>query len=363
MNIFVYVVTFLITVAFSIFWTRIVRVVALKHNITDDPASAPERKRQSQPVPLLGGWAIYASFVCGTAVSFLITHLLIDSFLSIRQLIGILLGGLVIVMGGTLDDRKNLRATTQILFPILAILIVIFFGVGVDYITSPFGGVLVLDSIKLAVLHLDGVTYHLTLWSDIFTFVWLLMLMYATKLLDGVDGLASGVGGIGSVLLFGLSLTSAVNQPGTALLAIIVAGSIFGFWLSNKHPARIYLGEGGSVLIGFFLGLLAIISGAKIATALLIFALPILDVAWVTLTRIRQGKKFWQSDRLHLHFRLQDRGLTPQSVLYIFYSLSLLFGLSALFANAWVKFILLIFAVLLSIALILFALKKKQQTV
>ncbi|MFA5030737.1 MAG: MraY family glycosyltransferase [Patescibacteria group bacterium] len=358
MNTLVYIITFFVTVAFSIICTRIVRVIALRKHITDNPASAPERKKQSQAIPLLGGWAIYASFVCGTAVSLVISHLLIDSFLSSRQLFGILLGGLIIVVGGTLDDRKNLRAATQMLFPVLAILTVIFFGVGVDYITSPFGGVLILDNIKIAVLHIKDITYHLTLWSDIFTFVWLLILMYATKLLDGVDGLASGVGVIGSVLLFGLSLTSAVNQPGTALLSIIVTGSIFGFWLSNKYPARIYLGEGGSVLIGFFLGLLAIISGAKIATALLILALPILDVAWVMLTRIRRGKKFWQSDRSHLHFRLQDRGLSPKSVLYIFYSLSLLFGLSALFANAWIKFILLVVAIFLSLALVLFALKK-----
>lgn len=356
----VYVLVFCITLLASIFCTKVVQKFAQHFGVVDDPGTAPERKRQQHPVALLGGWAIYLSVLIGIAASLLISHLLIDSFLSTRQLVGILLGGLIIVIGGSIDDKKGLRAMQQMLFPALAIFSVIIFGVGVDYITSPFGGVLILDSIKIQILQLGGTTYHLTLWSDVFTFIWLLVLMYATKLLDGVDGLASGVGVIGSVLLFGLSLTSVVNQPGTAMLSIIIAGAFLGFWIFNKYPARIYLGEGGSILIGFFLGLLAIISGAKIATALLILALPILDVAWVILTRLGSGKRIWQADRSHLHFRLQDKGMRPQTVLYLFYALSLLFGVSALFANTWVKFILLIVAVSLSCVLIVFAMKKQN---
>jgi len=359
----VYVFVFCVTVLIGVVSTKIVQKLAHHFNIVDDPDTAPERKRQRNPIPLLGGWAVYISVLVGIAVSLLVSHLLIDSFLSVRQLLGILFGGLIIVMGGSLDDRKGLRAIQQMFFPVLAILVVVLFGVGVDYITSPFGGVLILDSIKIQILQFGDTAYHLTLWSDLFTFMWLLVLMYATKLLDGVDGLASGVGVIGSMLLFGLSLTPIVDQPGTAMLSIIIAGAFFGFWIFNKYPARIYLGEGGSILVGFFLDLLAIISGAKIATALLILALPILDVVWVIITRLSQGKKIWQADRLHLHFRLQDKGMNPQTVLYIFYALSLLFGVSALFANAWIKFILLILAASLSCTLILFAIKKRTSSI
>jgi len=359
----VYPFIFIVTTGISILCTLFIRRVAFRTHIVDDPTSAPERKQQREPIPLLGGWAIYVSVLCGILVSLLVSHLLIDSFLSVRQLVGIVLGGLVLVVGGSIDDRRSLKAIQQILFPVGAILVVIFFGVGVPYITSPFGGVLILDSVKIPVIHVGSTVYHVTLWSDLFTFVWLLVLMYATKLLDGVDGLVTGVGVIGSILLFILSLTSLVNQPGTALLAAIIAGAFFGFWLFNKHPAKIYLGEGGSVLIGFFLGLLAIISGAKIATALLILALPILDVIWVIITRLRNHQKIWQADRSHLHFRLQDRGLHPQAVLAIFYILSFLFGFSALFTQAWVKFVLLLIALLFSIFLLLFALRKPKERV
>src|SRR6185503_18582266 len=101
-------------------------------------------------------------------------------------------------------------------------------------------------------------------------------------------------------------LTETVNQPMTATIAIILAGSLFGFLFYNSNPASIFLGDGGSLFVGFMLGVLAIILGAKIATAFLVMGVPILDVAWVIIKRVFNRKSPFRGDRLHLHFRLLD---------------------------------------------------------
>ena len=173
-----------------------------------------------------------------------------------------------------------------------------------------------------------GVPATVTLWAELFTVVWLLGMMYTTKLLDGLDGLVSGLGTIGALMVFLLSSATRWYQPDTALLAAVVAGACFGFTLWNWHPAKIFLGEGGSLLIGLFLGVLAIISGGKIATALLIMGIPILDVVWVISRRVlvEHTNPFRTADRKHFHFRLMDAGLSQRQVVLVFYLCALLFG-------------------------------------
>ena len=129
-------------------------------------------------------------------------------------------------------------------------------------------------------------------------------MMYTTKLLDGVDGLVSGLGVIGGFVIFLFTATTNYFQPDIALASAIFGGASLGFLIFNWHPAKIFLGEGGSLLIGYILGVLAIISGGKIAIALLILGIPILDVLWTIIRRLlKKQNPFKFSDKLHLHHR------------------------------------------------------------
>ena len=162
---------------------------------------------------------------------------------------------------------------------------------------------------------------------------------YTTKFLDGRDGLVAGVVAIGALVIAAVSQMVEVSQPDTALLAMAVAGAFAGFLVFNFSPARIFLGEGGSTLAGFLLGALAIISGGKIATALLIFGLPIFDTAAVIIRRYRRKQSIWQGDRSHLHFRLVEIGLTRTQAVLFYWFAAAAFGTSTLVLQGWEKLV------------------------
>jgi len=189
--------------------------------------------------------------------------------------------------------------------------------------------------------------------SALIIWVWLMGMIYTTKFLDGLDGLTSGVGLIGAITMFALSLTEKVNQPITASLAIILAGSLLGFLIYNFNPASIFLGEAGSTFIGFALGVLAVILGAKIATALLIMGIPILDVAWVIVRRTFYRNSPFMGDRRHLHFKLLDIGFSQKQTVLTLYGISALFGFTAVFLQSLGKLIALILLVCVMVFLAL----------
>src|SRR5690606_29811822 len=137
-----------------------------------------------------------------------------------------------------------------------ACLTVVTSGIKAFSVHNPLTGeVVLLDNLMLA---------GMPIVSAVVVFIWTLGLTYTTKFLDGMDGLVTGIAAIGGLVLFGLSLTPDVMQPQTALLAIIFVGSLLGFLILNFHPAKIFLGEGGSTFAGFMLAILAVVSGGKI---------------------------------------------------------------------------------------------------
>jgi len=319
----------LITFVLSSVLTFLVRRLALKWNIVDLPDNP--RKIHTAPIPLLGGLAIWLSFFI---VAFSFLGRLTAGDLEYHHWIGVFFGGLILMIGGFGDDKYNFKPGYQIIFPILAVLCVVLGGVEIDKITNPGGGFIYIPALISALL----------------IGVWLLGMMYTTKLLDGVDGLVSGVAAIGSLVIFLFTLTTQYYQPDIALAAIILAGGILGFWIFNFNPAKIFLGEGGSLFLGYILGVLAIISGGKIAIALLIMGVPILDVLWTIIRRMWRGKNpFKFADRKHLHHRLLDLGLSQKQTVLVFYILSATFGLSGLFLQSKGKLLTLL---LLFIAMI-----------
>jgi UDP-GlcNAc:undecaprenyl-phosphate/decaprenyl-phosphate GlcNAc-1-phosphate transferase len=333
---------FLVLLPASILLTFIVKELALKFNIVDTPDSF--RKIHKKPVPLLGGLAIFLLYFF---TLFIFRDKLLVGDLELNHWLGFFFGALFLVIGGVLDDKYNLPARFQIIWPILASLSVILGGVSIDKITNPFGGLI----------------YFSTFISSALIFIWVMGMTYTTKLLDGLDGLASGVSAIGALIIFLFTVSEKYYQPDIALASFVFFVILLGFLVFNFNPAKIFLGESGSLLLGYILGVLAIISGGKIAIALLVLGLPALDVLWTIVRRLILGKNpFKHSDRKHLHHRLIDLGLSQRQAVFFFYFFSLFFGLSALFLQSKGKFLALLSILVLMLVIIigLYLLEKKK---
>ncbi len=364
MSVSSYLIPFVVAFGLSVVLTFIVRRVARRTRLYDDAVQAPDRKQQTVPVPLGGGVALYLAFTIVVMGYAFFSDRLLGGYLLPKHIVGLLIAGALLVIGGLLDDRSRLSPGKQIVWPFLASLVIVASGIGIDYITNPFGGTLPLDQWTTTLFTWDNVPYQLVLMADLFTVLWLLGLAYTTKFLDGLDGLVAGITTIGSVIVFAVSIKSDVGQPETGLLALILAGAAAGFLVFNFNPASVYLGEGGSLFTGFALGVLAILSGGKIATALLIMGIPILDVVWVIVRRAFREKRspFGPGDRGHLHFRLLSAGFSHRGAVLVLYLLSALFGASTLFTSGLGKLMVLVALglVMVSLATVLIVRTRRQ---
>lgn len=323
-------ISFILTIALSFLLTLVMKKLATRFRILDYPDK--ERKQHGKAMPLLGGGAIFIAFW----LTMLVNHEhILSSNLEPHHWLGVFFGSLILMIGGLLDDIKKLKPLTQFLFPLLASLAVIIGGVGIEKISSLSGGLLYLDNWKYPIMSWGNKTFYFSVIADFFTVLWLLGMTYTTKLLDGVDGLVSSITATGALVIFLFTTTTRWHQPDIALAAFILLAACLGFLILNWHPAKIFLGEGGSLFLGFMLGVLSIISGGKIAIALLIMGIPILDVVWTILRRLMKGHNpFKFADRQHLHFKLQDAGLGPRWTVSLFCLSSLLFGLCSLFLQS-----------------------------
>lgn len=321
----------------SLALSKVIIYLAKRFDILDHPKS--DRKIHTQATPLLGGVAIYLSFVLTAFVLWQNGHFS-DEKVSLSVLGAFALGGLILVVNGILDDKYDLPPVVTIWGPILASVAVIWGGLEINYITNPNGGILYLDSL-----------FAFDIIPIIITFLWLMGITYTTKLLDGIDGLTSSIGLIASLVIFIVSLSWDVVGSTTSLLSLALAGSILGFLILNWHPAKIFLGEGGSTFIGFALGVLSIISGSKIATALLVMGLPVLDILWVIVRRWRQRKPFWRGDNEHLHFRMLKAGFSQQQIVMFLSVVSLCFGIISILFTTKAKIGALIVVFVLMIML------------
>ncbi len=331
----VFVLAFILSLVLSLILTPVASRLATRWQITDKPDFL--RKIHLKPIPLLGGTVIFIVFFF---VIFLFSKQLLVGNLNLSHWLGFFIGSLILIIGGTLDDKYNFSPKKQIIFPLLAIIAVLLGGVEILKLSNPFGGYVSLSMI--------------TWLSPIFIALWLMGMMYTTKLLDGVDGLVGGVSTIGALVIFLFTLTTKYYQPDIAFASLVLAGAILGFLFYNFNPASIFLGEGGSLFLGFALGVLAIISGGKIAIALLVMGIPILDVAW-TITRrlLARQNPFKSADKKHLHHRLMALGLNQRQTVFIFYFLSAFFGMAGLFLQSQGKLLALGGIVLVMLILVI----------
>lgn len=304
--------------------TPVVRLVALRVGAVDTPDGG--RKLHDVPTPLFGGLAIVLAFSIVTIGVLFSSNALTSGEITPMHYVGFFVGLAILVAMGVWDDRRNLSPKFALTAFFLASLAAVMGGIDVEKMTNPLGGYIVLIPWMASVL----------------AFVWIFVMTMTTKLLDGIDGLASSVSLIASLMIAALALTPTYFQSDVALLALIFSAAIFGFLLWNWAPAQIFLGESGSTTLGFIVGVLSVIAGSKMATALLVFGIPAIDVAMVALRRVRAGKNpFTTADRRHAHFMLRDVGLSARSVTIVYVIAVGLFGASTLLFSSWQKVIAL----------------------
>ncbi|NDJ52922.1 MAG: undecaprenyl/decaprenyl-phosphate alpha-N-acetylglucosaminyl 1-phosphate transferase [Chloroflexi bacterium] len=288
------------------------------------------RRKHGRPVVQTGAIPIYVAFVG----SVLVSQLLVvngpassEGFASwfqvmrfdpkeVIRLSGLLLGGTVIFVIGLIDDRYELPPVTLYVSQIFAGAIAIAFLIIIESINNPLTG-----------LQTDRFPYIVTVTATLF---WLGLMINTVNWLDGADGLATGVTAIACLILF-IHAAFQLNPPqhSVAILPVALLGATLGFLPFNFAPARIFLGSGAH-LLGFFLGVLSIIGGAKMASILLVMGLPLLDVAWQIVRRLSEGKNPAFGDRGHLHFRLEELGLSHQQIAWGYYVFCASFGALAL---------------------------------
>lgn len=334
----IYIFSFLLTFLITFALTPVIKKIAIRLNVIDMPN---KRKVHTTPIPRLGGFAIFISF-------FLAAYFLVDINMSF---IGVFVASSFLLLIGFLDDKYSLSPPIKIVGHFISALILVISGIGVEAINNPFGGIIDLSVYQIPISFLGNI-YSFTVLSDMLTIIWVVLLINAINFLDGLDGLATGVSGIGALMLFFLSISALLNQPTTALLSILLAGAVFGFLPYNFHKAKIFLGDSGSMFLGFMLATLAIISGAKLATAALALGFPILDAGWAFIRRILKGKSPFKADKEHLHHIFLQAGLTQKQAVLFFYSLSVVFGLVAVLGRTREKIIGLLIILLIMIALV-----------
>jgi len=292
-----------------------------------------------KPIPYYGGLAIYLGFMISSLV-----FIKADSL----HLAGLMLGGTMICLISFLDDRYGLNPWIRLGVQVLSALVLVAAGVGIQSLSNPFGAALPLDQWSIGL----GVLGTVTLLGTLFTIIWIVTVVNTMNFLDGLNGLPSGVTVIASLSLFLLSIRPGIHfdmnlQVPVATMSIILFGCSLAFWIFDFHPAKILMGDTGSMFLGFVLATLAIFSGGKVATAVLVMGFPILDAFWVIIRRILKGHSPMKGDLKHLHHRLLEVGFTEREALMMIYSLCAVFGLAAVFLNSMQK----VYAVAVMLAL------------
>ena len=334
-----YVLAFVIAAGVALFVTPGVIFLAKKTGAMDAP---DPRKVHKRPIPRIGGLGIYLAFMA--------SMLTVLSFVEVSpevlfELKGLMVGGTLIVVLGLIDDYTNLPAKVKLVGQIIAAAVLVLgFDVRIDFITDPFGDYLFLEWLAVPA-----------------TLFWIVGLTNTVNLIDGLDGLAAGVAAIASITIFLVAM-----QDGVAFVAVFtaaIAGAAIGFLYYNFNPAKIFMGDSGSMFLGYMLAGISVVGAVKSAATIalivpiLALGLPILDTTFAIIRRYRGGVPIFKPDKGHLHHRLLDLGFTQRQAVLLMYVISALLGLSAVaLTEVSGQFAILIVCVV--VAAVLFGAKK-----
>ena len=316
----------IIAAIISFVTTPVVIKFGEKLGIIDDPARNKHIKViHTYPIPRGGGIPIF--------IALFVASLL---FLNVdKHLVGILVGATILVIMGFLDDKYNLNPYLRIVIGLIAASIPIAAGIGIAFVSNPFGGIIDLSHPQIA-FTLFGSMHNVWLISDLFAIFWITFLMNIVNMgAKGVDGQLSGVVAIAALTIAFLSFKFSADssQWPVIILASITAGAFLGFLPWHIFPQKIMPGYGGSSLAGYLLAILSILSTTKVGVLLVVLGVPLIDTGYTVIRRVLQGKSPVWGDRGHLHHRLLDAGLTKSQVAFFYWGITALLGFLALNLN------------------------------
>lgn len=257
-----------------------------------------------------------------------------------KIIVGILLASFLLLMLGLLDDHGDVPPILRFLGNLFISSIVIGFGLGIPYISNPFGPVIRLDTWQIPITFFG--THTIWVLADFLAIIWLTWTANMVNWSKGVDGQLPGFVAITAIFLGFLSQRFTVhdiNVQSVAVLSFIVAGAYLGFLPFNFYPQKIMPGYGGGALAGFLLGILSILSFGKIGTAVLVLSVPMIDAVYTILRRIRQRKSIFKADWGHFHHRLLEIGWGKRRIAVFYWLISLILGISSLFLKGIEKLV------------------------
>src|ERR1700686_73102 len=317
-----YFALFLVSACASLTLTPLLRRFCERYQLLDEPRD--DRRVHRKAVPRLGGVAIFLSLGIALSVLPLVNNLLTQTLRpGLREIVVFLICGFLVLVLGVYDDLRGASAAVK--FAGLGAVTVLFYVLGgrIEGLSIPFVG---------------NVTLHPVL-GFLLTMVWVVGIANAFNLIDGVDGLASGSALFSSLVLLTVSLIQ--GKALVAVIALVLTGALAGFLRYNFNPASIFLGDSGSLFVGFALAALSVQGAQKASTAvavaipILAFGLPVVDTSVAIARRFLSGKPIFQGDREHIHHMLIERGWSQRRVALVLYGVSALFGLLAmLFVNS-----------------------------
>jgi UDP-GlcNAc:undecaprenyl-phosphate GlcNAc-1-phosphate transferase len=309
-------VAFISAALLSLVLTPLVRRLVLRYKIVDRPAA---RRVNLVPLPRSGGLAISAAFLV-VAATFLFVNgavglVPVPATFKTSGAVALLLGGAAAATLGAADDLFDLRARWQLAGQLVLAVGAVALGIVISFVNNPFGG---------GVIRFDGA------FAAGFAIFWIIGMINSINWIDGLDGLSSGVALIAAVTLGLISLTTQVGQPLIAVLCFALAGALLGFLRWNFHPATIFAGTSGVQFVGYTLAVLSVLGTAKVAVALLVLGVPIIDTFWIIVRRISQGRSPFTPDRSHIHHRLLDLGLSHRQTVLAIYAICIALAVLAL---------------------------------
>ncbi|MCF8008515.1 MAG: undecaprenyl/decaprenyl-phosphate alpha-N-acetylglucosaminyl 1-phosphate transferase [Halanaerobiales bacterium] len=319
-----FIIIFLISLIVSYLLTPLVKKLAARVNGYDYPS---DRRINKIPIPNTGGIAIFIAFM----ISYFFFN---DHTLSSY---GIMFGASFIFLLGLIDDIFEISPLIKLLGQIGAASILIYYGIQINFITNPFGGMVYLGYFSIPI-----------------TILWVVGIINTVNLIDGLDGLAAGISIIATFTLFSVALQEYRLIP--AILAVALAGSLIGFLKYNFYPAEIFMGDSGSMFTGYILAAISITGALKSAAAvtivvpILALGVPIFDTIFAIVRRIYNNKPIGKADRGHIHHRLLDLGWSHKQAVIIVYGGSILLGATAMVINGLnIKNGMILFALAISV--------------
>lgn len=324
-----YLLVFIISAGFTLVLTPIARRIALKFGAIDRPS---RRKVHKKIITRFGGLSIFISFLIAVSVALIFAEKfgIKISSREYNSLIGILCGGGLIMLIGLFDDVKGLPAIAKLTGQIIASSIAVYFGAQIFFISTPFARLIMLGA-----------------WAPAVTIMWMVAITNAMNLIDGLDGLASGITAIAAATLFLVSIK--MGQADSAILLVALMGAALGFLRYNFFPASVFLGDSGSLFFGFLLASASIVGVLKstLVIALIIpvavLGIPLYDTAAAIIRRAVAGRPIFEADKKHIHHRLLRAGFNQRQVVIIIYIACFILSIAALTTTFFNNYQALIF--------------------